>query len=218
MGSDPSGSRLELESVFLTKSDCLDALDAARMSARQPPERGGPVRDRRVPLREPVRVYSSTGARPECLARLRLDLAFSAIVLILVAFEAFLTSLPFADAIPDYAEQLQQRQLDSYFEMIQPLITLATVTIGGITGYVINRDNTKGLSNPQLRRVVASWALCAASLHFGYLAYQQSARMLNTGSSIPRTRASGFPHALNSGVSSPPPPPSPTSSTWSAGH
>ena len=28
------GSRLELESVFLTKSDCLDALDAARMCAR----------------------------------------------------------------------------------------------------------------------------------------------------------------------------------------
>ena len=41
----------------------------------------------------------------------------------LVAFEAFLTSLPFADAIPDYAEELQQRQLDSYFQMIQLLIT-----------------------------------------------------------------------------------------------
>ena len=38
--------------------------------------------------------------------------------LVLVAFEAFLTSLPFADAIPDYAEELQQRQLDSYFQMI----------------------------------------------------------------------------------------------------
>src|SRR6187401_2345320 len=64
---------------------------------------------------------------------------FSLTVAILIAFEAFLTSLPFADAIPDYAEALQQRQLDSYFQMIQLLITLATVTIGGITGYVINR-------------------------------------------------------------------------------
>ena len=109
----------------------------------------------------------------------RFYLAFAAIVLILVAFEAFLTSLPFADAIPDYAEQLQQRQLDSYFEMIQLLITLATVTIGGITGYVIKGDHTKGLSSPQLRRVVASWALCAASLYFGYLAYQQAVWMLN---------------------------------------
>jgi hypothetical protein len=28
------GNRLELESVFLAKNDCLDALDAARMCAR----------------------------------------------------------------------------------------------------------------------------------------------------------------------------------------
>ncbi len=118
---------------------------------------------------------------PRVPGAVRFYVAFSAIVVILVAFEAFLTSLPFADAIPDYAEQLQQRQLDSYFEMIQLLITLATVTIGGITGYVINRDNTKGLSRLLLRRVVASWALCAASLYFGYLAYQQAVWMLNNG-------------------------------------
>ena len=129
----------------------------------------------------PVRAYSSHVRSPRIPGAVRFYLAFSAIVLILVAFEAFLTSLPFADAIPDYAEQLQQRQLDSYFEMIQLLITLATVTIGGITGYVINRDNTKGLSHAQLRRVVASWALCAASLYFGYLAYQQAVWMLNNG-------------------------------------
>jgi hypothetical protein len=111
----------------------------------------------------------------------RFYLAFSTVVIMLVAFEAFLTSLPFADAIPDYAEQLQQRQLDSYFEMIQLLITLATLALGGITGYVLNRDPAMGLSNPQLRRVVASWGLCAASLYFGYLAYQQAVWMLNNG-------------------------------------
>src|SRR5262245_13773767 len=113
-------------------------------------------------------------ARSRLPGTVRFYLAFSAMVLMLVAFEAFLTSLPFADAIPDFAEELQQRQLDSYFEMIQLLITLATLTIGGITGYVINRDNTKGLSTPQVRRVVASWGLCAVSLYFGYLAYQQA--------------------------------------------
>ena len=111
----------------------------------------------------------------------RFYLAFATVVLMLVAFEAFLTSLPFADAIPDYAAELQQRQLDSYFEMIQLLITLATLAIGGITGYVINRDNTTGLSSPQVRRVVVSWGLCAASLYFGYLAYQQAVWMLNNG-------------------------------------
>jgi len=111
----------------------------------------------------------------------RFYLAFSIVVLMLVAFEALLTSLPFADAIPDYADQLQQRQLDSYFQMIELLITLATLAMGGITGYVINRNNTIGLSSELLRRVVASWALCAASLYFGYLAYQQAVWMLNNG-------------------------------------
>jgi hypothetical protein len=120
-------------------------------------------------------------ARSRLSGSVRFYLAFSTIVLMLVAFEAFLTSLPFADAIPDYAEELQQRQLDSYFEMIQLLITLATLAIGGITGYVINRDNTTGLSSEQVRRVVASWGLCAASLYFGYLAYQQAVWMLNNG-------------------------------------
>ncbi len=111
----------------------------------------------------------------------RFYLAFATIVIVLVAFEGFLTSLPFADAIPDFADDLRQRQLDSYFQMIELLITLTTLAIGGITGYVINRDNTMGLSPLLLRRVVASWALCAASLYFGYLAYQQAVWMLNNG-------------------------------------
>jgi hypothetical protein len=111
----------------------------------------------------------------------RFYVAFTAVVLVLVAFEAFLTSLPFADAIPDFAAELQQRQLDAYFQMIELLITLTTLALGGITGFVINRDNTIGLSSPQLRRVVASWTMCAASLYFGYLAYQQAVWMLNNG-------------------------------------
>ena len=112
---------------------------------------------------------------------MRFYLAFSAIVIVLVAFEAFLTRLPFADAIPDFADELRQRQLDSYFQMIELLITLATLAMGGITGYVINRDNTIGLSPRLLRRVVASWALCAATLYFGYLSYQQAVWMLDNG-------------------------------------
>ena len=112
---------------------------------------------------------------------MRFYLAFSTIVIVLVAFEAFLTWLPFADAIPDFADELRQRQLDSYFQMIELLITLATLAMGGITGYVINRDNTMGLTPRLRRRVIASWTLCAASLYFGYLAYQQAVWMLNTG-------------------------------------
>jgi hypothetical protein len=131
-----------------------------------------------MPQGEAVR---SRRARARLPGSVRFYLAFSAIVIVLVAFEAFLTSLPFADAIPDFAQELQQRQLDSYFQMIELLITLATLAMGGITGYVINRDNRVGLSPLHLRRVVASWALCAASLYFGYLAYQQAVWMLNNG-------------------------------------
>jgi hypothetical protein len=106
---------------------------------------------------------------------------FCAAALILIVFEALLNSLPFADAVPDYAEELRKRQLDSYFQMIQLLIALSTAAIGGITGFVLHRDRSASLGPRQLRRVIASWALCAASLYFGYLAYQQVVWMLNHG-------------------------------------
>jgi hypothetical protein len=111
----------------------------------------------------------------------RFYLLFSLTILLLLGFEAFLASVPFAEAIPDYSQELQKRQLDAYFEMIKLLITLATLALGGITGYVINRDRAIGLAGGQLRRVIASWTLCAASLYFGYLAYQQVVWMLNNG-------------------------------------
>jgi hypothetical protein len=111
----------------------------------------------------------------------RFYVVFTVTALVLVAFEALLDRLPFADALPDYAAALQQRQIDSYFQMIQLLITLATLAMGGITGYVLNRKETITLSRAQLRRVLASWTLCAISLYFGYLAYQQVVWMLNNG-------------------------------------
>jgi hypothetical protein len=111
----------------------------------------------------------------------RFYVLFAVAVFVLVAFEAFLTSLPFADAIPDNTEALKTRQLDSYFQMIQLLITLSTLVMGGITGFVVKGARDHALAGPQLRRIIASWALCAASLYFGYLSYQQVVWMLNNG-------------------------------------
>ena len=111
----------------------------------------------------------------------RFYLLFAVTVLILVGFEALLTSLPFADAIPDYAQALEQRQLDAYFEMIRLLVTLATLAMGGITGFIVNHGRTHLVTGRQRRRAIASWVLCAASLYFGYLAHQQVVWMLNNG-------------------------------------
>jgi hypothetical protein len=57
----------------------------------------------------------STGRKRSARPLLRQDrsvrfyLMFVFTIVLLVAFEAFLTSLPFAEAIPDYAQDLQQR-------------------------------------------------------------------------------------------------------------
>ena len=111
----------------------------------------------------------------------RFYVLFATTVSILVAFEALLTSLPFADAIPDYAAALEQRQLDAYLEMIRLLVTLATLAMGGITGFIVNHGRTNLVTGRQRRRAIASWVLCAASLYFGYLAHQQVVWMLNNG-------------------------------------
>lgn len=112
---------------------------------------------------------------------MRFYVLLSITAFVLIAFEAFLTSLPFAEPILDFAQALQQRQLDFYFEMIGLLITLATAAMGGIAGFVLNRDKVAALSRRQLRRVLASWTLGAVSLYFGYLAYQQAVAMLANG-------------------------------------
>jgi hypothetical protein len=83
--------------------------------------------------------------------------------------------------LTEFADELRQRQLDAYFQMISLLVTLATLAMGGITGFIINHQRSDPFSQPQRRRVIASWTLCAASLYFGYLAHQQVVWMLNNG-------------------------------------
>jgi hypothetical protein len=61
------------------------------------------------------------------------------------------------------------------------LIGFATVTIGAVGGFMLNRDKTAPLSPPQMRRAAASWLFCAVSVYFGYLSYQQASWMLSYG-------------------------------------
>lgn len=95
------------------------------------------------------------------------------LIVLLISLEALLSSFKFAAAITDNSAEFQKKQVDSFMEMNKLLITLATLSIGGITAFVVQRDKALKLSPPQLRRVIASWTLCAASLYFGYLSYQQ---------------------------------------------
>lgn len=99
--------------------------------------------------------------------------ALPLLIVFLIALEALLSSFKFAAAITDNSAEFQRKQVDSFMEVNKLLITLATLSIGGITGFVLQRDKALKLSQPQLRRVIASWTLCAASLYFGYLSYQQ---------------------------------------------
>lgn len=104
---------------------------------------------------------------------LRFYFALPLLIVFLIALEALLSSFKFAAAITDNSAEFQKKQVDSFMEVNKLLITLATISIGGITGFVLQRDKALKLSQPQLRRVIASWTLCAASLYFGYLSYQQ---------------------------------------------
>ena len=85
-------------------------------------------------------------------------------------------------------------------EMNKLLITLATLSIGGITAFVVQRDKALKHSPPQLRRVIASWTLCAASLYFGYLAYQQVTWELYWGGATRTTHICGGRRGRNSGL------------------
>jgi len=95
------------------------------------------------------------------------------LIALLILLEALLSSFKFSAAIGDNAADYQKKQVDSFMEMNKLLITLATISIGGITGFVLHRDKSVKFTRPQLRRVIASWTLCAASLYFGFLSYQQ---------------------------------------------
>ncbi|HEV3331352.1 MAG TPA: hypothetical protein VG096_10245 [Bryobacteraceae bacterium] len=114
---------------------------------------------------------------------LRFYLALAVIIIGLHTVDAVVVSIPTVVTEPDQelATEFKKKQLDLWSEMNKLLIAFATVTIGAIGGFMVNRDKTHPLSPPHLRRAAMSWFFCALSLYFGYLSYQQATQMLKHG-------------------------------------
>ena len=114
---------------------------------------------------------------------LRFYLALALVIFLLHTIDSVLVNLPLIVSEPEkeVAAAFKQKQLDLWSEMNKLLIAFATVTIGAIGGFMLNRDKAHPLTPPQLRRAATSWGFCALSLYFGYLSYQQATQMLKHG-------------------------------------
>jgi hypothetical protein len=114
---------------------------------------------------------------------LRFYVALTLVIIGLHTIDAVIVDLPMVEAQPEkeLAAAYKAKQLDLWSEMNKLLIAFATVTIGAIGGFILNRDKASPLSLRQLRRAAASWLFCALSLYFGYLSYQQGTQMLKHG-------------------------------------
>src|SRR5262249_53120219 len=86
-----------------------------------------------------------------------------------------------SDVLPNgpLSDEFKKKQLDIWAEMNKLLITLATVVIGGIAGFVVKRENPSMIETRQMRRAAAGWIFCALSLYFGYLSYHEASIMLS---------------------------------------
>jgi hypothetical protein len=112
---------------------------------------------------------------------LRFYCALIAAALLLHGLGAVVGSI--SDVLPNgpLADEFRKKQLDIWAEMNKLLITLATVVIGGIAGFVVKRENPSMAETRQMRRAAAGWIFCALSLYFGYLSYHEASIMLSYG-------------------------------------
>ncbi len=109
----------------------------------------------------------------------RLYLALGAVVLLLLFFEARVSSLPFAEAVLPKLSDFQLKELETYIETNKLLTSLATLTIGATTGFLVSLSRSTGLAARQAGKAVASWILAGISLYCGHLAYGQVMWMLD---------------------------------------
>ena len=104
----------------------------------------------------------------------------------LVGIAAFLLLLqfllarhPVVEPVITQLDELQKKRLDIYLDLVKLLITGGGLTLGAITGFVLNRDKSIVFTPDQLRKVVASWVLGGISLYCGYWSIERVDWMLN---------------------------------------
>lgn len=131
---------------------------------------------------------ASASPKPRSLLHLRFGsfrfyVVLAAVILSLHLLDSVFLRIPVVETQPgkELAQEFKTKQLDMWTEMNKLLIAFATITIGAVGGFMLNRDKTAPLSSRQMRRAAASWFFCALSLYFGYLSYQQATWMLSYG-------------------------------------
>jgi len=103
-------------------------------------------------------------------------------IFFLHSIDAVMVGLPVRESqSAELVNGFKQKQVELWSEMNKLLIAFATVSIGAIGGFIVNRDKNHPLKPPQLRRAAVSWFFCALSLYFGYLSYQQGTLLLKHG-------------------------------------
>jgi hypothetical protein len=109
-------------------------------------------------------------------SHLYVQLIGAAAILLLLQF--LLAQHPLVEPLVKQLDDLQKKRLDIYLDLIKLLITGSGVTLGAITGFVLNRDKTIVFAPVQLRQIVASWVLGGISLYCGYWSIERVDWML----------------------------------------
>jgi hypothetical protein len=102
-------------------------------------------------------------------------------LLVLVALQQVFSQLSFTSEEVTSLNTLQEKQLEVFVDMNKLLITLATLSLGGIGAFVLNRYKSQEMPWYQVWRVVASWVFCGLSLYCGVLTNEKLIWMLQNG-------------------------------------
>jgi hypothetical protein len=99
-------------------------------------------------------------------------------IVLLVLQVAFNELTPLNEKEISELTKIQEKDMEVFLSMDQLLISLATLTIGGVTAVIFQRYKNRKIPSLQLRRAILSWAFSGFSLVCGYLSYEKVEWML----------------------------------------